>query len=66
MANYNIIIDNNHFKPFSYKDIMAPYDDYAKDYDAEAERIHKFIDYGKFTNRFKRVPRVLGCTRSTE
>lgn len=47
MANYNIIIDNNHFKPFSYKDIMAPYDDYAKDYDAEAERIHKFIDdYG--------------------
>lgn len=47
MANYNIIIDNSHFKPFSYKDIMAPYDDYAKDYDAEAERIHKFIDdYG--------------------
>lgn len=47
MANYNIIIDNSHFKPFSYKDIIAPYDDYAKDYDAETERIHKFIDdYG--------------------
>jgi hypothetical protein len=47
MANFNLVIDTSNFKPFTYKDIMAPFEDYSKEYTTRRNEINQYMDtYG--------------------